>query len=135
MLTVNPYIALKGNCREAIEFYRSALDAEVLFLQTVGESPMPNMGPAANIMHCTIKVGDSTIMLCDDPSPQPAAGQGNLSLAVGLRDPARAARLFSNLADGGAVIMPLQKTYWAEAFGMVNDKFGVKWMVNCDAPR
>ena len=135
MLGVNPYIAFKGNCRQAIEFYKSALSAEVLFTQTVGESPMPNMGPAENIMHCTIKVGDTTIMLCDDPGREAAAGHGNISLAIGLNDPERAKQIFGNLAKDGTVIMPLDKTYWAEAFGMVTDKFGVKWMVNCDAPK
>ena len=135
MLGVNPYIAFKGNCREAIEFYKGALDAEVLFVQTVGESPMSNMGPAENIMHCTIKVGGSTIMMCDDPSPNPASTNGNISLAIGLNDPDRARQLFANLAAGGTVIMPLEKTYWAEAFGMVTDKFGLKWMINCDAPK
>ena len=135
MLGVSPYIAFKGNCRHAIEFYKSALGAEVLFTQTVGESPMSNMGPAENIMHCTIKVGDSTIMMCDDPRPEAAAGDGNISLAIGLNDPQRAKQLFDNLAKDGSVIMPLAKTYWAEAFGMVTDKFDVRWMVNCDAPK
>ncbi|MEJ7608129.1 MAG: VOC family protein, partial [Bryobacteraceae bacterium] len=83
----------------------------------------------------TIKVGDSTIMMCDDPRSEAAASDGNISLAIGLNDPERARQLFGNLADGGSVIMPLDKTYWAEAFGMVTDKFGVKWMVNCDAPK
>ena len=133
---VNPYIAFKGNCREAIEFYKNALGAEVLFSQTMGESPMAKMGPAENIMHCTIKVGESTIMMCDNPSPDAAAtGTGNISLAIGLNDPERAKQIFGKLAKDGSVIMPLEKTYWAEAFGMVTDKFGVKWMVNCDAPK
>ena len=132
---VSPYIAFKGNCREAIEFYKNALEAQVLFTQTVGESPMANMGPPQNIMHCTIKIGDSTIMMCDDPGPDSAAGGGNISLAIGLNDPERAKQIFGNLARDGTVIMPLEKTYWAEAFGMVTDKFGVKWMVNCDAPK
>ena len=135
MLGVSPYISFKGNCRQAIEYYKTALDADVLFTQTVGESPMANMGAAANIMHCTMTVGDSTIMMCDDPRPEAAAGDGNISLAIGLNDAERARQLFDNLADGGMVIMPLEKTYWAEAFGMVVDRFGVKWMVNCDAPR
>jgi PhnB protein len=134
MLGVNPYIAFKGNCRQAIEFYKSALGAQVLFTQTVGESPMSNMGPAENIMHCTMKVGDSTLMMCDDPNPQAASSDGNISLAIGLNDPARAKELFDNLSKDGSVIMPLAKTYWAEAFGIVTDKFSVKWMVNCDAP-
>ncbi|MEX2299978.1 MAG: glyoxalase/bleomycin resistance/extradiol dioxygenase family protein [Bryobacterales bacterium] len=135
MLGVSPYIAFKGNCREAMEFYKDALGAEVLFVQTVGESPMTDMGPPENIMHCTMKIGDSTVMACDDPRPEAAAGDGNISLAIGLNDTARAKQFFENLAKGGAVIMPLQKTFWAEAFGMVTDKFGVKWMVNCDAPK
>ena len=135
MFGVSPYIAFKGNCRQAIEFYKTALGAAVLFTQTVGESQMSNMGPATNIMHCTMKVGDSTIMMCDYPRPEAAAGAGNISLAIGLNDPERASQLFGNLADGDSVIMPLEKTYWAKAFGMVTDKFGVKWMVNCDAPK
>jgi PhnB protein len=135
MLGINPYIAFKGNCREAIAFYKSALDADVLFTQTVGESPMSNMGPAENIMHCSMKIGGSTIMMCDDPRPDGATGGGNISLAIGLNDPVRAKQLFGNLSNGGSVIMPLEKTYWAEAFGMVIDKFGIKWMVNCDAPK
>lgn len=135
MLGVNPYIAFKGNCRQAIEFYKDALRAEVLFIQTLGESPMSSMGPAQNIMHCTMKVGDSTIMMCDDPNPEALVGNGNISLAIGLNDPEGAKRIFANLAKDGSVVMPLEKTYWAEAFGMVTDKFGVKWMVNCDAPK
>jgi PhnB protein len=132
MLGVNPYIAFRGNCREAIEFYKMALDAEVLFSQTVGESPLSDIGPAGSIMHCTIKVGDSLIMMCDDPKSEAVAG-GNISLAIGLNDPERARQLFENLAQDGSTLMPLEKTYWAEAFGVVADKFGIKWIVNCEA--
>lgn len=135
MLAVNPYIAFKGNCRQAIEFYKDALGAEVLFTQTYGESPMASMGPADNIMHCTIKAGGSTIMMCDDPRPDSVPAGGNISLAIGLSDAERAGQVFENLSREGSVIMPLQKTYWALAFGMLVDKFGIKWMVNCEAPR
>ena len=74
-------------------------------------------------------------MMCDDPRPEAAVGDGNISLAIGLNDPEAAKRIFGNLAKDGSVVMPLEKTYWAEAFGMLTDKFGVKWMVNCDAPK
>jgi PhnB protein len=134
MLGVNPYIAFKGNCRQAIDFYKQTLHAEEVFVQTFGGSPMADMGPADNIMHATIKVGDSTIMMCDDLRPDADTVGGNIALAIGLNDTARAKQLFDNLAKGGTVTMPLEKTFWAEAFGMVTDKFGVKWMVNCDAP-
>jgi PhnB protein len=86
-------------------------------------------------MPCTLKVGDSTVMMCDDPRPDAAGGDGNISLAIGLNDPDRAKQIFGNLAEDGTVVMPLDETYWTEAFGMVTDQFGVKWMVNCDAPK
>src|SRR5437588_556955 len=130
MLGINPYISFKGNCREAIELYKSALGAEVLFVQTMGESPMSDMGPAANIMHCSIKVGNSTMMMCDDPRPGAAESGGTISLAIGLNEPEQAKRIFGALAADGTVLMPLEKTYWAEAFGMVTDKFGIRWMIN-----
>jgi PhnB protein len=132
MLNVTPYIAFKGNCREAIEFYKNALDAEVLFTQTVGNSPMPDMGPADNIMHCTVKVGDTTIMMCDDMRPGTPVADSNISLAIGLSDPERAKEMFGKLAKDGSVVVPLAKTYWADAFGLLTDKFGIKWMVNCE---
>jgi PhnB protein len=74
-------------------------------------------------------------MMCDDPRPDAPSGDGNISLAIGLNDPEHAKRFFEKLAEGGVIVMPLQKTYWAEAFGMVTDKFGVKWMVNCEAAK
>lgn len=132
---VNPYISFKGNCRQAIEFYKSALQGEVLFIQTIGESPMSDMGPAENIMHCSIKVGNSTVMMCDDPRPEGTMNGGSINLAIGLNDPERAKQLFGNLAKDGSILMPLEKTYWAEAFGMVTDQFGVRWMINCETPK
>lgn len=136
MIAVQPYINFKGNCREAIEFYKQALGAEVLFTQTVGESPMSDMGPAESIMHCSMKVGDSVLMMSDDMRPDaPPYGNGNISLTVGLNDPAKAGEIFARLSEGGQVMMPLTKTYWAEAFGMLTDRFGVRWMVNCDGPK
>jgi PhnB protein len=135
MIGVNPYIAFKGNCQEAIDFYKDALGAEVLFSQPYGDSPMAEMGPADAIMHATIKIGESNIMLCDDMRPEAGAAGGNISLAIGLNDTEKAKLMFNNLADGGNVTMPLDKTFWAEAFGMLTDKFGINWMVNCDAPQ
>ncbi len=61
-------------------------------------------------------------------------GSGNISLTIGLDDPARAKQIFEILAKDGSVIMHLEKTYWAEAFGILTDKFGVKWLINCEAP-
>jgi PhnB protein len=134
MLGITPYITFRGNCREAIEFYKSALGAEVAFVQTFGESPMDFKGPADNIMHASLKVGNSTIMMSDDPNPQGGpGGGGDISLTIGLSDTAKAKEVFDKLAKGGSVIMALEKTFWADAFGMLTDKFGVRWMINCEA--
>ncbi len=135
MIGVNPYIAFRGNCREAIDFYKQALGAEEIYAQTYGDSPMAEMGAADAIMHCTIKIGESSIMMCDDFHSESLAPGGNISLAIGLNDVDKANAYFANLSDGGSVAMPLDKTFWAEAFGMLTDKFGIKWMVNCDAPQ
>ena len=133
-LGVNPYIAFRGNCREALEFYKKALGAEELFSQTYGDSPMSEMGNPDAIMHASLKIGGSTVMFCDDfHSPNFSTG-GNISLAIGLNDVDKAKEYFANLSEGGTVTMPLDKTFWAEAFGMLTDKFGINWMVNCDAP-
>ncbi len=74
-------------------------------------------------------------MMSDDPNPQGESGAGNISLAIGLDDAAKAKQVFDALAKGGSVIMALEKTFWAEAFGMLTDKFGVRWMINCEAPK
>lgn len=134
MLGVNPYITFEGNCEEAINFYKKALNGEVLYTQRYGDSPMAAEGMNDKVLHTTLKVGDSTIMACDNMPGQPAASGSSISLAIGLNDTARAKTIFDNLADGGNVTMPLDKTFWAEAFGMLTDKFGVNWMVNCDKP-
>ena len=72
-------------------------------------------------------------MMCDDPRPK-AVTVSNISLSIGLDDTAKAKLIFDNLSDGGKVKMPLDKTFWADAFGMLTDKFGIKWMINCNKP-
>lgn len=132
MLGTKPYIAFGGNCEEAINFYKDALGAEVIFSQKVGDSPMKGMGaPDDAIMHCTFKIGDSHIMACDNMSGPLNVGN-NISLAIGTDDVEGAEKMFAAISDGGTVLMPMQETFWAERFGMVTDKFGINWMFNCE---
>ena len=136
MLGVKPYIAFKGNCEEAINFYKDKLGAEVLFSQTYGDSPMSEHVTAENkgkIMHTSIKIGDSVVMACDNVFEENPTNVGNnISLAIGGNDPAEADKMFEQLAEGGKVTMPMQETFWAERFGMLTDKFGINWMFNCE---
>lgn len=136
MLGVKPYISFKGNCEEAINFYKEKLGAELLFMQRYGDSPMKGKGPDDKIMHCSIKIGDSVIMACDNvfEDTNPTTVGNNITLALGTSDAAQADSSFEQLSDGAAVLMPMQETFWAERFGMLTDKFGINWMFNCDKP-
>ena len=132
MLGVKPYISFSGNCEEAINFYKEAIGAEVLFFQKVGDSPMKDMGaPADAVMHSTLKIGDTHVMASDNMGREMTVGN-NISLAIGSDDIDGATAMFEKLSDGGAVIMPMQETFWAERFGMLTDKFGINWMFNCE---
>ena len=134
MIGVQPYISFNGNCAEAINFYKDVLGGEILYVQKYGESPMKGMGKDDAVMHCTLKVGDTHIMACDNPEGQPSATGSNISLAIGSNDPAGAESMFAKMSEGGNVTMPMQQTFWAERFGMLTDKFGINWMFNCDKP-
>lgn len=132
---VQPYLNFNGNCEEAINFYKDTLGGELIFMQRYGESPMAGMGDDNAIMHCTLKIGDTHIMAADNPPDQPASSGSNISLALGLDDPAAADSMFNTLADGGTVTMPMQETFWAQRFGMLTDKFGISWMFNVEKPQ
>lgn len=136
MLGIKPYISFKGNCKEAMNFYKDRLGAEVLFTQTYGESPMAGKGPDDKIMHCSLKIGDSVIMACDNvfEDSNPTTVGNNISLAIGTNDVAQADKAFEELSEGATILMPMQETFWAERFGMLTDKFGINWMFNCEKP-
>jgi PhnB protein len=139
MLGIKPYIAFKGNCAEAINFYKENLGGEIMFTQTYGESPMADkVGPDQKdkVMHTSLKIGDSVIMACDNvfDGQNPTTVGNNISLAIGGDDAAAADGMFERLSDGGTVTMPMQETFWAERFGMLTDKFGINWMFNVEKP-
>ena len=135
---IKPYISFKGNCKEAIEFYKDKLGAELLFSQSYGESPMAGKaeGNEDKVMHCSIKIGDSVIMACDNvfEHQNPTVVGNNITLALGAKDVAESESIFEKMSDGATVVMPIQETFWAERFGMLTDKFGINWMINCDKP-
>ena len=133
---IKPYISFKGNCEEAMNFYKEKMGGEVLFLGRYGDSPMAGKGPDDAIMHCSIKIGDSVIMACDNvfEDSNPTIVGNNISLAIGTTDLAHAENAFNQMSDGATIVMPMQETFWAERFGMLTDKFGINWMFNCDKP-
>jgi PhnB protein len=131
-MQIQPYLFMEGRAEEAITFWGKSIGAEVQMLMRYNDCPekdkMPVQQPGDKVMHASLKVGDSTILLSDggcngQPSPQ------GFGLTLGARDEAEAQRLFSALSDGGKIQMPLGKTFFSPAFGMVADKFGILWMV------
>lgn len=132
---MNPYLSFNGNCKEAFDFYTTRLGATVSMMMTLAESPMADQVPPEHrqrIMHARLQFGADTLMGSDTMPGQPFNGLHGFSLSLNPTDPAEAERLFAALSEGGQVTMPLAQTFWARQFGMVTDRFGVPWMVNCE---
>jgi PhnB protein len=136
---VQSYLFFNGNCAEAVEFYRQALGAVVEFsirFQESPEPPPPGMMPpnwGDKIMHTSFKIGQTTVMASDGCGPEAKGFQG-FSLSLAVFTEAEADRYFNALAAGGKVTMPLNKTFWSPRFGMLEDKFGIGWMISVVAP-
>jgi len=132
---VQPYLFFNGRCEEAVEFYKTALGAQVLFSMRYKESPEPmpkERVPAGfenKIMHTSFRVGETTVMASDGCSTDKPKFEG-FSLSVSVPNEKEADRVFTELSKGGKVEMPLAKTFWSPRFGMVEDKFGIGWMVS-----
>ncbi|MGH8809095.1 MAG: VOC family protein [Noviherbaspirillum sp.] len=132
-MQVQPYLFFDGRCEEALEFYRSALGAEVTMLMRFTESPEPpaagcGAGNDDKVMHAEFRIRDTSLMASDGMCKGQPNFQG-FSLSLPAADEADAERLFAKLSDGGQVQMPLAKTFFSPRFGMVADRFGVSWMV------
>jgi len=135
---VQAYLFFNGNCEEALEFYRTALGAEVEFKMRYKESPEPpppGMVPPGfenKIMHCSFRIGETILMASDGCSAEKAGFEG-FSLSLTVPNQAEADRAFAALAEGGQIRMPLAKTFWSPRFGMVADRFGLGWMISVAA--
>ena len=130
---VNPYVLFDGNCREAFDFYAQCLGGEI-------EDMIPHRGTSAEefvppdwadkIMHANMKLNGGRLMGSDAPPGHFQKPQGfSVQLSISTVDEAE--RIFADLARGGKVTMPIEKTFWASRFGMLVDRFGIPWMINC----
>ena len=138
-MTVEPYLFFNGRCEEAIDFYKHAIGAEVSFQMRMNEAPEPPppgaipAGFEHKIMHANLRIGTMNLMVSDGNSNMAPSFKG-FTLSLGVADAAEAERRFNALAKGGKVVMPLGKTFWSPCFGMLEDKFGVGWMVIVPSP-
>ena len=132
---VQLYLFFNGRCEEAVEFYRQALGAEMEIMMRFKESPEPpppGMVPPGfenKIMHCRFRIGATTLMASDGCGADKTGFEG-FSLSLTVPGAAEADRVFAALAEGGQVRMPLGKTFWSPRFGMVQDRFGLGWMIS-----
>jgi PhnB protein len=131
-MKLNPYLSFDGRCREAFAFYERALSGTIVFLQTIGETPMAAHMPASahdRVMHVTLHVGDQVLQGADAPPGQFTTPAG-FSVALHCDTAAEGRAVFNALAEDGDVRMPFQSTFWASGFGMLIDQFGTPWIVN-----
>jgi PhnB protein len=133
-MKMNPYLSFKGQCEEAFRAYEKSLGGRVGELFRYGGSPMAGDVPgdwSDKIMHGSITIGDQLLM-GGDVAPERYEAPRGFSLSLQMTSVADAERIFQDLATGGTLVVPLAKTFWAERFGMVVDRFGVPWLVNCE---
>jgi PhnB protein len=134
IMELSPYLNFNGQCAAAFKFYEQCLRGKIVMMQTHGESPMKDQVPPDwrdKVIHARLVVGDKVLMGSDAPTDNYVAPQG-MYVSVSVDAPAEAERIFKALAENGTVTMPFEKTFWSPGFGMVVDRFGTPWMVNCE---
>lgn len=136
MAHLDAYLFFDGTCAEAMRFYARIFDGKLEMLQTYAESPASSdVAPdrAQRIMHARLVIDGRALLASDAISEDPFEGIRGFSLSMNYDSVDEAQRVFTELSDGGTVQMPLQQTFWAQAFGMLVDRYGTPWMVNVNA--
>lgn len=129
-MQVQVYLNFNGRCEEAVNFYKTALGANVQMMMRFKDSPQPGPpGSEDKIMHSSFSIGSTTVMAADMAANPSHSGFSGFSLSLLPDNDADAKKYFDALADGGHVHQPLSKTFFASSFGVVADRFGVSWMV------
>lgn len=134
-MQLNPYLTFDGQCEAAFRFYAQCLGGEIAALSTFGETPACDHVPPEfhdKIMHARLLLGDQVLMGSDTTPAHPYEGIKGCAIALNVATTAEAERIFHALAAAGTVQMPLGETFWATRFGMLVDRFGVSWMINCE---
>lgn len=135
-MQLNPYLMFNGTCEAAFKFYAEALGGKIVAMLPHEGSPMEQQVPPEwrkKIMHARLIFGDEVLMGSDCPPDRYEPMKG-FSVTLGVDDPAEAERIFDALSPGATIGMPIQETFWARRFGMLVDRFGTPWMINCEKP-
>lgn len=140
MAKINPYLHFLGNAEEAFNFYKSVFGGEFATLQRFGEIPgceemRLSEDDKNKIMHVALPISDDHILMATDAVGEHAKDAvigNNFSLSVSADSKEDADEIFNGLSEGGKVEMPLADAFWGAYFGMLEDKFGIKWMISYD---
>jgi PhnB protein len=135
VVDLNPHLSFDGECEAAFRYYAGHLGGKIEMLMTYGASPLAAQTPTewhGRILHATLELGDQRIT-GGDSFPGQYRKPAGVSVMLNIDEPAEADRIFQALAEGGAVEMPIQATFWARRFGMVTDRFGIPFVINCGA--
>lgn len=134
-LRIHPYLNFDGNAKEAVYFYEKALGGEVTGIMTFGDMPEDPDHPMTEevknrVMHAQLKIGESLLMFSDTIPGMPIQHGDTVQIAILPDEEERARAIFTALEDGGEVILPLQKTDWSPSYGIVKDKFGIRFQIS-----
>lgn len=133
-MRLNPYLLFNGQCEAAFKFYEQCLGGKIEAMLTHAGTPAEEHVPSEwrnKILHARLVMGDDVLMGSDAPPGRFEKPKG-FSVSLQIKDPTDGERIFNALAENGTVQMPFQQTFWAVRFGMVVDRFGIPWMINCD---
>jgi PhnB protein len=138
---LNTYLTFNGNCEDAFNFYRSVFGGEFVMLSrfkemppTEGNPPVPDF-MAERIMHVSLPLSKDAILMGSDAMEIPGRSfvrGNNLSVYVSAKSKEDADRFYAGLSAGGRGDMPMNTTFWGSYFGMLEDKFGIQWMISFD---
>jgi PhnB protein len=129
-MQLTPYVIFNGNCEEALKFYEKTLSGTTGHISRYADAPDNAMGMGPDkIMHTHFAVDGNILFMASD-GPSDANDSGMVSLCLNFTDNGGMQAAFTALSEGGTVTMPLQDTFWGATFGMLKDKYGIKWMFN-----
>lgn len=138
MITINAYLTFNGNCLDAFANYQKIFGGDFEAKQLFKDEP-GGQHPASDanrVLHISLKVGNGLLMGSDRASSMGSGVVGdNVSLSINTASKKEADDVFKGLATGGNITMPMADTFWGSYFGMVNDKFGIQWLVSFSEAR
>lgn len=135
-MRIEPYLTFKGDCEAAFRFYARCFGGRLGPMFPYGGSSLTELAPPDwqdKIMHGSVELGDRVLMGADTAPDRYEEPRG-FTLSIQIASAPEAERIFRVLAEGGKVVMPLEKTFWAERFGVLVDRFGIPWQINCEGP-